>query len=550
MIPVILIHFGSLPDYLFRSINQLLKYSNEIVLITDADLTIPGVEVVNSSSYDERVNAFESVYIHMSTNEPNFEKICIKRWLILASYITKNNIDVCYYSDSDVMVYANVNDVYPKYQRYDAVYTLPHYQENKRWTASGCCSFWKRETLQGFSNFIIESYIGDRLENLKEKWLYHQKHNLLGGVCDMTLLYLFSKSINFFSLTKVIDGVTFDQNYTDSENYFIDEFDLDFDNNAERKVKRIIWKNGMPSALNKRTGEFVRFIALTEYSRFVGVNREVKLRTRIYRFVKHIESKLRTCFKKELNHGWFGDFSSWSLAKKECSGYDASNILSTVKDSVLKVRNGEAVYERDSVLFDEITYSPHLIEVFQSVVKNGKFHVVDFGGSLGSSYFQHRSLFQDLTDFKWAVVEQGHFVECGKNDIALDELKFYNTVDEALEEQSAHVLFLSSVVQYFEEPYNLIESLLKYNFEFIVLDRTAFIEGVKERITKQVVPEFIYKASYPAWFLNEQKLLNAFSKHYELVFDFPSSFDSDGMQEDGKRVYRKGFYFKRKLENA
>lgn len=275
-----------------------------------------------------------------------------------------------------------------------------------------------------------------------------------------------------------------------------------------------------------------------------------KLRYLLYRFKLRLTSLFYEKGNDQKQFGWFGDYSSWSDAKNECSGYEAANILNAVKSSVIKVRNGEAVYERDSVLFDEVTYSPHLIEVFESSLNNGKLHVVDFGGSLGSSYFQHRNLFQGLTDFKWAVVEQAHFVECGKNEIAIDELKFYHTIEGALENQNAQVLFLSSVIQYFEEPYKLIESLLPYNFEFIIFDRTAFIEDAKERITKQIVLEFIYKASYPAWFLNEQKFLNAFSKHFELVSDFPSSFDSDGIQEDGKRVYRKGFYFKRKVEDA
>jgi putative methyltransferase (TIGR04325 family) len=275
-----------------------------------------------------------------------------------------------------------------------------------------------------------------------------------------------------------------------------------------------------------------------------------KLRYLLYRFKQRLTSLFHENRNEQKQFGWFGDYSSWSAAKKECSGYEAENILNAVKSSVVQVRNGEAVYERDSVLFDEIVYSPHLIEVFQSSLKNGKLHVIDFGGSLGSSYFQHRNLFQGLTDFKWAVVEQTHFVECGKNDIAIDELKFYHTIEEALENQNAQVLFLSSVIQYFEEPYKLIESLLPYNFEFIIFDRTAFVDDARERITKQIVPEFIYKASYPAWFLNEQKFVNAFSKHFELVSDFPSSFDSDGIQEDGKRVYRKGFYFKRKVEDA
>lgn len=546
MIPVVYIHFGVLPDYLKRSINQSLKFNNKVVLITDVDVEISGADIVDSSLYNEQVKNFEDAYVHMSSNKPDFEKICIKRWIVLANYVLKNNVDVCYYSDSDVMLYANINDIYSKYQNYDAAYTLPEYQDNYRWTASACCSFWKRETLLKFSKFIIEVYSGSELNKLKEKWNYHQNNHIAGGVCDMTLLYLFSNTINFFSLTKVIDGITFDQNYIDSENYFKNEYELICDKNAEKNVKKIEWKDGLPWANNLIEKKSVKFIALTEYARYVDLNNKIELKTRLYRFIKKIERKVKSVFKKETPHGWFGDYSSWQAAKKECGGYDAGNILNKVKESVLKVRNGEAVYERDSVLFDEIQYSPNLIDAFKKSIKDNQLHVVDFGGSLGSTYFQHKELFSDIKDLKWSVVEQKHFVDCGKSEIETGALKFYYTVDEALKTQQPHVLLLSSVIPYFEKPYELIELLLAYNFEYIIVDRTAFIEGTKERITKQIVPEFIYKATYPAWFLNEKKFVNAFLTKYDVLSDFSSAFDSDGLQEDGVRVYRKGFYFRRK----
>ena len=245
--------------------------------------------------------------------------------------------------------------------------------------------------------------------------------------------------------------------------------------------------------------------------------------------------------------GWFGNYQSWDVIEKKCTGYDANVILDTVKAAVLKVRNGEAIYERDSVLFDEIEYSQPLLNAFTQSILNNTLHIVDFGGSLGSSYFQNRNQFSKQLDLKWSVVEQQHFVEVGKNEIAIDHLSFFNTVQEALKEQKNQVLFLSSVIPYFKEPYALINKMLEYNFEYIIIDRTAFIEGDNERITKQIVPEFIYKATYPAWFLNEKKFINAFSEKYELLNDFMSAFDPEDKLEDGLKVYRKGFYFKKKI---
>lgn len=254
--------------------------------------------------------------------------------------------------------------------------------------------------------------------------------------------------------------------------------------------------------------------------------------------------------RKPQPHGWFGNYASWDEAEKECEGYSSLNILKKVGESVLKVRNGEAVYERDSVLFNEVQYSDGLIKAFNDSIENDSLHIVDFGGSLGSTYFQHKQLFKDLKDLKWAVVEQKHFVDCGKKEIEIDNLKFYYTIADSLKFQTNQVLLLSSVIPYFKEPYNLISDLLKYNFEYVIIDRTAFIEGDKERITKQIVPEFIYKASYPAWFLNETKFKNAFINDYDLITEFDSGFDPTSLLEEGLKVYRKGFYFKKKKNDT
>lgn len=247
-------------------------------------------------------------------------------------------------------------------------------------------------------------------------------------------------------------------------------------------------------------------------------------------------------------HGWFGNYKNWNDAKVECTGYDDFEILNKVKDSVLKVKNGDAVYERDSVIFNEIQYSQPLLDNFNKIAieNNGILNVVDFGGSLGSSYFQNKSLLKNVSKLNWSIVEQKHFVDCGKEFIEDDTIKFFFSIDDALINNTPQTLLLSSVIPYFEHPYELIATCLKYNFEYIIIDRTAFIESKLERITKQIVPDFIYKASYPAWFLNEQKFVDAFKSNYNLIDEFDSKFDPREQLEDGTWSYRKGFVFKKK----
>lgn len=75
---------------------------------------------------------------------------------------------------------------------------------------------------------------------------------------------------------------------------------------------------------------------------------------------------------KNNKYGWHGNYASWQEAKDASSGYDSDEILQKVRNSLLKVKNGEAVYERDSVIFDEIQYSwPLLAGLMYVCAKSG-----------------------------------------------------------------------------------------------------------------------------------------------------------------------------------
>lgn len=222
-------------------------------------------------------------------------------------------------------------------------------------------------------------------------------------------------------------------------------------------------------------------------------------------------------------HGYFGNYPSWESAKRASSGYDAEHILGKVKEALLKVKRGEAAYERDSVLFDRIEYSwPVLAGLLWIASQNeNRLNVLDFGGSLGSSYFQSRRFLSHLKEFHWNVVEQPHFVRCGQETFQDQTLRFYENIDACLTDNSPNVLLLSSVLSYLEDTDGMLASMLDRDFPYIIIDKTHFVIEGNERITVQRVPTRIYKASYPCRFFNESKLLSVFAASgYELVADF------------------------------
>jgi len=217
-----------------------------------------------------------------------------------------------------------------------------------------------------------------------------------------------------------------------------------------------------------------------------------------------------------------GTYPSWEAARAQTSGYDAALILERVRDATLKVRDGEAKYERDSVIFNEIQFSfPLLAGLLRAASENdGRLCVLDYGGSLGSSYFQCMNFLSQLPSLNWGVVEQAHFVECGKSLFQSEQLQFFDGIAECVRETGPNVALLSSVLQYVPEPYKVMEELMTAGIPYFVIDRTPFTDRSADLITIQHVPPSIYPASYPCHMFGRESFADRFRDRYELIAEF------------------------------
>lgn len=232
-----------------------------------------------------------------------------------------------------------------------------------------------------------------------------------------------------------------------------------------------------------------------------------------------------------------GDFATWEEASIRCTGYDAEEILEKVLTATLKVKRGEAVFERDSVLFDEIEYSwPVLAGLMWVAARNGgRLNVLDFGGALGSSYFQNRKFLQTLPDVSWNVVEQAHYVEAGQAHIQDEQLRFYKTIEDCLTENQPNVVLLSSVLQYLESPTVLIGELNQIGSLPLIIDRTPFSLHRKDKLVVQKVPATIYCASYPMWIFSLSKFERLLSENWRMV--------ASNLSPEGDVLTTSGFNF-------
>lgn len=204
-----------------------------------------------------------------------------------------------------------------------------------------------------------------------------------------------------------------------------------------------------------------------------------------------------------------GDYASWQSALSDSTGYDHPFIIERTKQAMLHIKNGDAVHERDSVLFDRIEYSYPLLAglMWGAATDKGVLNVLDFGGSLGTTYFQNRLFLNDLAHVTWNIVEQEHYALVGKQFFEDSRLKFYASLDQCIASTRPNVAICSSSLQYVEKPYDVLSKFTDANIKCLIIDRTPFHDRDQDRLCVQRVPKEIYHASYPSWIFSYSKFV-------------------------------------------
>lgn len=250
-IPVFIFHKGN-PEYLKYTIQQAQKY-NEVHLLGDiSNKDLCDKWSLADNYIPDDYYEFENSFVQMSDYTLEFDLICFKRFFIMRDYMEKKNLSEMVFADSDLLLYINLTDFYER-NRCKVSLSIPERQNNFRWTAQAHCSFWTLEYLADFLKFNIEIY-KNNTEKLKKKYQYHKEHNIKGGVCDMTLLYLWSQDKEeVFNTSQIYDSSTFDHCLGSAGNYSDNEYRF----NRILHLKKIIFSDGQPYFLTV-SGERIR----------------------------------------------------------------------------------------------------------------------------------------------------------------------------------------------------------------------------------------------------------------------------------------------------
>ena len=218
----------------------------EIVLLGEkvpyAQVTSTGFEILQGTQLEID---FRKSYVHLNTNPESFELICFVRWFYLLQYMELNKVDEVFCFDSDVLLYSSVAELFDVYDLKNAdCGFLIFGQEDHYTSASAGTSFWTREALKKFCDYMVQCYGQESyLKKLKDLWERYRDGGGNGGICDMTVLYMFWQENHVRTVNLFLDRNRniFDQNINLGVDYGAGEFEI-FEGQ-----KKVLFVNGKPN---------------------------------------------------------------------------------------------------------------------------------------------------------------------------------------------------------------------------------------------------------------------------------------------------------------
>lgn len=266
-IPIVLIHKNDHPC-LEYSIRAATQHHSDITLITDIKWKYDNaVKTVDIDLYAcENTIQFSKVYQHFSSNNQDFEFICIERWFILLEHMKRNKLTELIYIDSDVIIYENLSEIILKhYKHYEICLSIYDQKyEDMRWVASGGHMYTTYKALEAFCQFILDTYTNN-IKKLLLKWNWHLDNKIKGGINDMTFIYLFQHQTDFKigNLLAVVDNeFCWDSHLYSSTNEVKDEYEMEHSCLLNNDIKKIKFKNNHPYCYNTIKQKDIRFVLL------------------------------------------------------------------------------------------------------------------------------------------------------------------------------------------------------------------------------------------------------------------------------------------------
>jgi len=231
-------------------------------------------------------------------------------------------------------------------------------------------------------------------------------------------------------------------------------------------------------------------------------------------------------------------YPSWADALAAAgTNYASPEILAYVRRAALRVKAGKAAYERDGIAYATAEYRWPLLALISTLAaeRRGCLHLADFGGSLGSVYFQHRTFLAEIPQLHWSVIEQSHFVSCGNAEFADDRLHFFTAWPDLIAARGTpDAVIFSGVLNCIPDPIEELTAASALGIERLFIDRIG-IDADREQVVVVDFRSDLWNGRLPMRIFCRDDLVSALSRlGYRFVAEFPSL-----------GPHQRGLYFRR-----
>jgi putative methyltransferase (TIGR04325 family) len=238
-------------------------------------------------------------------------------------------------------------------------------------------------------------------------------------------------------------------------------------------------------------------------------------------------------------------FPDWEAARSNAGRYSDEAITERMVAAAQAAFASKGTkFERDGAVFDQPVTPYHLAACLLRIAmaNDGRLAIADFGGGLGSSFFQCRQFLSCLNELQWYVVEQPALVRRGRELFEGEELHFRDTLLDISAAAQPQVVLFSGVLQYLDDPYGVLAEAVALNPRAIIVDRNPESDNLEDAFSVQALPRYLGSRRIPCRVFGARSIESALPG-YSRAFDF-STIDPD-MHADGLLVKMRGSLYEK-----
>jgi hypothetical protein len=261
-VPAVIAYFGPAPAYLDIALRSAADFNDCVVLLGDETNRGFWRDEWDSSRLGvPKYEAFKRSYVKMSDYPERYETAFWRRPFVVEAWMRAERIDRAFILDSDTVSFANYSQAVLPMLPAEATAAVSTFEEQDAfdWMSSLHFSYWTLPALSDFTSFCIEAYRQPHLrQRLESKYRWHVEGAHAGGICEMTLLYLWREHNNqtIWNPARSWNGVVADWAITTGDNYLKAEYVM------RGGFKKFVFKEGIPYGLNRADGKATRFLSI------------------------------------------------------------------------------------------------------------------------------------------------------------------------------------------------------------------------------------------------------------------------------------------------